>query len=486
MKPYLDTRASGVQWLGDIPAHWNTQKLRNITDMRVSNVDKLTIQDEIPIRLCNYVDVYKHERITESLPFMRASATPDEICQFRVAVGDVLITKDSEAWNDIGVPALVEYAAPDLLCGYHLAMLRPRALMSGAYLFRALQCQLVAYQFHVKANGVTRFGLTHGAIKSVIVPLPPLDEQQAIVRYLDAIDRRVRRYIRAKQRLLALLREQKQAIIHQAVTRGLDASALLKPSGVAWLGEVPAHWEQTRLKFVAEVQTGLTLGKHHTTDDLVERPYLRVANVQSGFLDLTTITTIRIPEREAKSCELRPGDVLMTEGGDIDKLGRGYIWQGEIPGCLHQNHVFAVRVDISRLLPEFLVALMSSMHGRSYFQLTAKQTTNLASTNATTLKAFPLILPPVDEQAAILGGVEWEIKALDSIIADTNRKIALIQEYRIRLIADVVTGKVDVRAAAVALPAEVGEEETWAAGEVEEESEEVGEEELQRMETGNG
>ena len=159
----------------------------------------------------------------------------------------------------------------------------------------------------------------------------------------------MRRYIRAKQRLLALLHEQKQAIIHQAVTRGLDASAPLKPSGVAWLGEVPAHWERTRLKFVGEIQTGLTLGKVYLNDELEKRPYLRVANVQSGYLNLATIATVRVPFKEAKSYELRPGDVLMTEGGDIDKLGRGYVWQGEIPGCLHQNHIFAVRVSRKRI-----------------------------------------------------------------------------------------------------------------------------------------
>jgi len=125
-----------------------------------------------------------------------------------------------------------------------LALLRPfRDRVNGAYLFRAVQSAGVAYQFHVEANGVTRYGLSHGAIKSAWLPLPPLPEQAAIVRFLDHADRRIRRYIRAKQKLIKLLEEQKQAIIYRAVTRGLDPNVRLKPSGVEWLGDVPEHWE---------------------------------------------------------------------------------------------------------------------------------------------------------------------------------------------------------------------------------------------------
>ncbi|MGC2409294.1 MAG: restriction endonuclease subunit S, partial [Methyloceanibacter sp.] len=151
---------------------------------------------------------------------------------------------DSESWNDIGVPAIVEYAAPDLVCGYHLAILQPREeVLTGRYLLRALQSQGVAVQYHVAANGVTRYGLSHDSIKSILLPIPPLSEQSAILRFLDYVDRRIRRYIRAKQKLIALLNEQKQAIIHRAVTRGLDPNVRLKPSGVEWLGGAPEHWE---------------------------------------------------------------------------------------------------------------------------------------------------------------------------------------------------------------------------------------------------
>jgi type I restriction enzyme S subunit len=142
----------------------------------------------------------------------------------------------------------------------------------------------------------------------------------------------------------------------------------------------------------------------------------------------------------------------MTEGGDIDKLGRGTVWKGEIPGCLHQNHVFAVRPNANRLNAEYLAALTASQYGRAYFEATAKRTTNLASTNSTTHVRFPLPLPPVQEQEAILTELGLATQTVDYTIERTNREIDLIREYRTRLIADVVTGQIDVREAAAGLP----------------------------------
>jgi type I restriction enzyme, S subunit len=223
------------------------------------------------------------------------------------------------------------------------------------------------------------------------------------------------------------------------------------------LGEIPAHWVLARLKDAAKVQTGLTLGKTYLTAKTESHPYLRVANVQQGYVNLKSIKYIEVPQNEAAGATLQAGDVLMTEGGDIDKLGRGCVWKDEIPGCLHQNHVFAVRCHQDVLNPEFLVGLMSSKHGRTYFQLTAKQTTNLASTNSTTLRAFPIFLPPINEQNSILDDISKHTTSLNAIIVRAESEIAFLLEYRTRLIADVVTGKLDVRETATHLPNDITE-----------------------------
>ena len=255
-RPYSGYRDSGQPWLGDVPVHWEVRRLRTITEMRVSNVDKHTRGDEIPVRLCNYVDVYKNDRIGRGMVFMRATASQAEIERFRLEQDDVLITKDSEAWNDIGIPALVAETADDLICGYHLALLRPLREVIGPYLARTFQTTGAAYQFHVQAHGVTRYGLTHSGIRSVCIPLPTLLEQHAIVRYLDHVDRRIRRYVAAKRKLIALLEEERQAVVSRAVIRGLNPNVRLKPSGVVWLGDVPEHWEVCRLKTVCLMKSG--------------------------------------------------------------------------------------------------------------------------------------------------------------------------------------------------------------------------------------
>ena len=283
-QPYPHYKPSHVEWLGDIPMHWDVRRLRTVAEMRVSNVDKHTKEDELPVRLCNYVDVYKNDRITQAIPFMRATASRDEVKRFGLKRGDVLITKDSEAWDDIGVPALVAESSDDLLSGYHLALLRPFRTTIGAYLALALQSKGVAYQFHVGANGVTRYGLTHTTIQSVSLPLPPIPEQRAIVRYLDHVDERIRRYVSAKEKLIALLEEERQAVIHRAVTRGLDPNVPLKPSGVEWLGDVPEHWEVVQLGRVIDLATGFPFkseGFSFAADDI---RLLRGINVALGRL----------------------------------------------------------------------------------------------------------------------------------------------------------------------------------------------------------
>ena len=220
----------------DAPENWEVRRLRTVAEMRVSNVDKHTKDDELPVRLCNYVDVYQNDHITPKIPFMRATASAEEIERFRLKRGDVLITKDSETWDDIGVPALVTDPTDDLICGYHLAMLRPQEEILGPYLAWALHSKTVAYQFHTEAKGVTRFGLTQSAIQSVRIPLPSLHEQETISRFLDHADEQIQCYIASKERLIALLEEAAAGTGPPRPSRGAwtPASGSRSPGSSGW------------------------------------------------------------------------------------------------------------------------------------------------------------------------------------------------------------------------------------------------------------
>jgi type I restriction enzyme, S subunit len=199
---------------------------------------------------------------------------------------------------------------------------------------------------------------------------------------------------------------------------------------------VPNGWKRLSLHQLALIQTGVAKGKKDIKNP-VECPYLRVANVQDGHLALAEIKTISIASNEQSRYSLRCGDVLMTEGGDFDKLGRGFVWEEQIPGCLHQNHVFAVRPDSEKLDSYFLSYQAGSSYGKGYFVSCSKQSTNLASINSSQLKEYPVLLPSLQEQKAIVKVVQkW-----DCSIDLTERLVAAKQERRAWLMQQLLTGK---------------------------------------------
>lgn len=195
--------------------------------------------------------------------------------------------------------------------------------------------------------------------------------------------------------------------------------------------KTPKHWKGCLLHEVAHVQTGLSKSKGRTGPS-VKKPYLRVANVQDGYLDLTELKEIDVPLSQAERFRLQTNDVLLTEGGDFDKVGRGCIWRGEISDCVHQNHVFAVRVNRPDLITaDFLACQIQSARAKSYFLSCAKQTTNLASINSNQIKELPLLLPPLGEQRGIVQAVSiWDtaIEKADRLIAVKNQHLSHLRE----------------------------------------------------------
>jgi len=272
------------------------------------------------------------------------------------------------------------------------------------------------------------------------VPYPPPPEQKLIAAYLDASCVAIDRAMEAKQKQLETLDTLRKSIITPAVLSGLDSDRLFHETGNPWLSRIPKGWRLVALKRISETQSGITLGKTYEPP-LVQRPYLRAANVQDGYLDLEKITSIELPASLLGRYELQTGDVLMTEGGDLDKLGRGFLWDGQIPGCLHQNHVFAIRTNPRFLLPQFLAYLTASRYGRDYFEATGKRTTNLASTNSTKVGLFPIPIPSIPEQKVIVEHIDQKLKQAGSVEESISAQIQTLVNYRKSLIHECVTGK---------------------------------------------
>ena len=456
--PYPVYKDSGVEWLGKVPQHWEVRRLATVAELRVSNVDKHLREGESPVRLCNYLDVYGNERITADVPFMAGTATGREMRRFRLALGDVLVTKDSEDWSDIGVPALVEYAAHDLVCGYHLAMLRPdSASLDGGYLFQALNDTRVAWQLQVSAAGVTRYGLSQNAIRSLRIPLPPLSEQTAIARFLDDADRRIRGVIRAKERLIELLEEERQAIIHEAVTGRIDVRTgqpypAYRNSGVEWLGEVPEHWEIRRLGATTQRIVAGTWGHDPTGRDDIA--CVRVADFDRKRLgvDLRKPTLRSVPAGERQGRLLEAGDLLLEKSGGGDQQPVGTVVQFDHEEeAVASNFIGRMRVRRQNSA-RYVLYLHSVLYTIRLTVRSIKQTTGIQNLDVGGYLSECVPLPPLSEQIAIARFMDAADRRISARRATVGRQIALLREYRTRLIADVVTGKLDVREAAARLP----------------------------------
>lgn len=216
-------RPSGIEWLGEVPEHWEVAFIKHIADVRFSGVDKHSHDDETPVRLCNYTDVYKNDRITDDMDLMRATATAAEIARLTLIAGDVILTKDSETPDDIGVPAWVPEDLADVVCAYHLGLLRPvpdRVL--GEFLFRTIGSARTAQQFHVLATGVTRFALGKHDVKNAVIALPPIEEQKTICRWITDECKPLDDAITRIEEEIKLIREYRDRLIADVVTGQVD------------------------------------------------------------------------------------------------------------------------------------------------------------------------------------------------------------------------------------------------------------------------
>jgi type I restriction enzyme S subunit len=445
-QPYPAYKDSGVEWLGEIPAHWEVKRLKN-TVLVCQNgmwgdepVNDGT--DIVCVRVADF-DRTKNRVVDTNLTFRSFSLSQ---LQGRILERGTLLLEKSGGGELQPVGVVVLYDLDILaVCSNFIARMPVARGYDPLFL-----CYLHSMLYSIRLN--TRSIKQNTGIQNLDsyaylceqVSLPPLSEQRAIAAFLDRETERINALIAKKEQLIALLQEKRAALISQAVTKGLDPAVKMKDSGVAWLGEIPAHWEVKRLKFVADVLNGVAKGRDLGDRDVVELPYLRVANVQDGFLDLSDIATIMVGLDEVERYSLQPGDVLMNEGGDFDKLGRGYVWNGEITLCLHQNHVFAVRPHPG-IDPYWISLITLTNYAKHYFILRSKQSTNLASISATNLKELPVLVPPDNERALILDHIKDTTAKIDALIGRIREGIAKVQEYSAALIAAAVTGKIDVR-----------------------------------------
>lgn len=435
---YPEYKASTDAWLDDIPTHWDTVNLRWICSLYAGGTpskDNLSFWENGTIPWLNSGSV-NQGTILEASTYITKAAFESSSAKW-IPKGALVIALAGQGKTK----GIVAQLAIHSTCNQSMAAIVPKSNYSSRYLYWWISSN---YQnIRNLSGGDLRDGLNLDLLGGISCPIFAQQEQEVIANFLDHETAKIDTLIDKQQQLIKLLKEKRQAVISHAVTKGLNPAAPMKDSSVEWLGEVPEGWVVRRLKHAAKLQSGIPKGKDLTGKNTIEVPMLRVANVQDGYLSLDDIHNIRIEPHELARYELQNGDVLMNEGGDNDKLGRGAVWRDEIKPCIHQNHVFAIRPE--SIEPEWLDILTRASYAKFYFYSVAKQSTNLASISSTNIKETPLLIPPKVERAEIISFLTTQFNRFDLLETKANLQVKLLQERRTALISAAVTGKIDVR-----------------------------------------
>jgi len=432
---------SGIEWLGKYPEHWSIEKLKKKIKLIPSNVDKRTNDDEEPVKLCNYVDVYYNNYINTSIDFMEVTANENELKKFQLEIGDVIITKDSEDPDDIAVPAIVKETEEKLLCGYHLSILRSNKYdLSGEFLFWALKDYSIVSQLHREATGITRWAIGAKHVKNTKIPLPPLPEQKAIADYLDTACRKIDRVITMKEQQIEKIEGYLQSRITELTTKGKVDGCELRTTEYKWIPEVKKSWQIRPLKRLLDGK--LKYGANESAEEEVEdHPrYIRITDFdRDGNLKDDTYKSLE-PEL-ADSYLLKEGDVLFARSGAT--VGKTFIFKNHEGLACFAGYLIRARCDSTRLLPEYLYYFTRSSAYEEWKNLIFTQST-IENIGADKYQYLPIPVPNIIEQQEIVGQIKALKEEVDGLKSKLSSQIEALKDYKKSLIHECVTGKKQV------------------------------------------
>jgi type I restriction enzyme S subunit len=406
------------QW--QLPKGWNVVKVSQVCSINPSIVIRIDRMDEI----VDFVPMDAVDATTGTIAY-REKKQLVQVARgkTRFQVGDILFAKITPCTEN-GKVAIVEYLESDVGYGStEFYVFRPLRGLLSYYLWHWLRMPSIrnlAVEAMTGSSGRQRVPLSFWT--EVSIPVPPIPVQRAIVTILNKID--------------AIQRKQKDV---DRIIGSLSLSFFTDTFGDPTTNL--KGWEIIPLESLGEIVSGVTKGRHFQGKQTVHVPYLRVANVQDGYLDLSEVKTIEVLPSDVEKYQLQSGDLLLTEGGDPDKLGRGYIWDNEIQRCIHQNHIFRLRLDHETVLPLYLATLVRTHYAKDYFLRAAKRSSKLASINMSQLKAFPVPLPSLSLQKSYIEGLKTIMRAQVRIQSSTSQDKKLFSSLLTRAISGNLTAE---------------------------------------------
>ena len=449
LQPYPAYKPSGLDWLGDVPAHWDLVQLGRIG--RFSKGSGGTKADEVPegVPCIRYGDLYTSHKFHIRASRSCVSET-DALNYTPLRYGDILFAGSGETIEEIGKSAVNLIDQP-ACCGGDVILFRSAREIDATFSGYAIDCPASQYQKSTMGRGITVMHIYGSELKYLWLPLPPLPEQHTIARYLDHVDRRIQRYIQAKQKRITLLHEARQAIIHRAVTRGLDPDVPLKPSGVDWLGDIPVHWEVNKASRLFSIGSGTT-------------PPTERSEYYGG--GIPWITTSELRETVVTSTAKTVTEEALSDFPALNVFPEGSIAVAMYGATIGRLGILGVPATVNQACCVF--SEPNGMKARFWFYWLQSRRQYLTShglgggqpnLSQKMLRSIQVTVPPLLEQTAIVAHLDQATAAIDAAIDTARRQSELMRAYRASLIAHVVTGKLDVRAAAAQLPPESAEQE---------------------------
>ena len=440
---YPEYKDSGIDWLGEIPTHWQVKRLRSTITACQNGVwgdEPDGVRDVVCVRVADFDRVAFRVHIAE--PTLR-SIEPRILTGRRLQRGDLLLEKSGGGEQQpVGVVVTYDHDVP-AVCSNFIARVAITAGYDARYL-TYLHASMYSRRLntrHIKqSTGIQNLDSSSYFAESTA--LPDLAEQRAIATFLDRETSRIDALAAKEQHLIQLLEEERAALITRAVTKGLDPNVAMKDSGVEWLGEIPASWVVAPIGFRYDVQLGKMLDSSKITG-LHLRPYLRVFDVQWGAINTTDLPEMDFDAESRVKFRLEVGDLLVNEGGSYP--GRSALWQGGINECYYQKALHRLRALRPREdSSQFLYFLMYWAANQGVFVAGGNETT-IEHLPAEKLRRYRFAFPPHDEQRAIVARLERETARIDALIARVGDAIACLHELRTALVTAAVTGKIDVR-----------------------------------------
>jgi len=440
LRPYPEYKDSGVPWLGEVPAHWEVRPA--VAAYRPKSVRNTGMAEKTVLSL-------SYGRIVVKAADKLHGLVPESFETYQIVEPGDIVVRTTDLQNDRTSLRIGSARDRGIITSAYLCLATTERVLPawGYQLLNAYDMLKIIYGF---GSGL-RQNLDFGDIKRMPVVIPPAEEQIQIVRFLDHADRRIGRYVRAKQKVTKLLDEQKRAIIERAVTRGVSPTVELEPTGAEWLPEMPGHWKGARLKFVA-TQIVDCLHATPTYSDGGRYPAIRTADVRPGRVLIEKARRVDDDTYGRWTARMAPaeGDILYSREGERFVIAA--LVPAGIRLCVSQ------RMMVFRIHPSHNPAyVMWQINCRHVYAQAAADLIGAAAphVNVERIKNFWLALPPRSEQDAIVAALASETSALDAAILDAERQTALVREFRRRLIADVVTGKVEVQSGAAVLAEEI-------------------------------